>query len=276
MELLAAIGRVAATAIHNAQLFEREKTLLREREEFVSLVAHELKNPLAAIMGYHQIATRRLRPHDDGLRRPLRVIAEQTERLNRLVEDLLDLSRVDAGRLSLERKPVGLALLIRETVDQQQVQTAFHRLEVKIIPPLPPIVADKMRIGQVLQNLLANAIKYSPNDGMIEIRASEWLADDGRWPAHVCHLASRHERWAVVEVQDHGLGIAPIDLPKVFGRFFRAEKTIEEQIPGAGLGLSICAELIHVHGGLIWVESTLGEGSTFAFALPAQETGEGG
>lgn len=266
LELLMAIARIAAIAIRNAQLFEREKTLLREREEFVSLVAHELKNPLAAISGYYQIATRRLRPDDDGLRRPLEIISEQTERLNRLVEDLLDLSRADSGRLGLSLRPTDMRSLIKDVVEQQHAQGLTHPLHVELADDLPPVAADAMRIGQVVQNLLGNAIKYSPGGGAIDIRAQVWSGNAPQWPAHVRHTAAQHARWIVVEVQDHGLGIARTEVDKVFDRFFRANNTYE--IQGVGLGLSICSELVRAHHGLIWVTSEIGVGSTFAFGLP--------
>lgn len=266
LELLVAIARMAAIAIRNAQLFEREKTLLREREEFVSLVAHELKNPLAAISGYHQILTRRLSSDDDSLRRPLEVISEQTERLNRLVEDLLDLSRADAGRLALSLRPTNIRSLLKDVIEQQYAQGVTHRLNLELADEMPLVSVDTMRIAQVAQNLVGNAIKYSPNGGTIDIRAQVWPGDGPRWSERLRHVADQHARWIVVEVQDHGLGIAPKEADKVFDRFFRASNTYE--IQGVGLGLSICAELVRAHDGLIWVTSAIGEGSTFAFALP--------
>jgi signal transduction histidine kinase len=266
LELLIAIARMAAIAIRNAQLFEREKTLLREREEFVSLVAHELKNPLAAISGYHQILTRRLRSDDDGLRRPLEVISEQTERLNRLVEDLLDLSRADAGRLALSLRPTNIRSLLKDVIEQLYAQGVTHRLNLELADDMPLVTVDTMRIAQVVQNLIGNAIKYSPSGGAIDVRAQVWPGDDPRWSERLQHVAGQHKRWIVVEIQDHGLGIAPKEVDKVFDRFFRASNTYE--IQGVGLGLSICAELVRAHDGLIWVTSAIGEGSTFGFSLP--------
>jgi signal transduction histidine kinase len=269
LDLLVAIGRVAAIAIRNAQLFEREKALLREREEFVSLVAHELKSPLAAISGYHQIAARRLRPDDDGLRRPLEVIAEQTDRLNHLIEDLLDLSRADAGRLALNNRVMDIARIIRDVVDQQQIQTATHQINIAIDDGLPDVDVDPMRIGQVIQNLLSNAIKYSPAGGLIDIRARVWRnTEEFPWPDHLRHEADRRPQWVVVEVQDRGLGIPRAEQQHVFDRFFRASNTQHNDIQGIGLGLSICAELVRAQQGMIWVTSEVGEGSIFAFALP--------
>ncbi len=268
---LTSIGGMAAVAIHNAQLFEREKVILREREEFVSLVAHELKNPLTAISGYHQIAVRRANPDDEQLQQPLQVIAEQTAKLNYLVDDLLQLSRADAGHLTLHRKPSDIGKLVSDAVEQAQVQTNIHRLQVTVEPNLPLISIDVMRIGQVVQNLIGNAIKYSPEGGAIDVRVAVWAHDDERLPPHAHDQTLTHRCWMVVEVQDQGVGIPPRELPNVFARFFRANNNRGGEIAGVGLGLSIASEFVRAHSGLIWVESTHGEGSIFRFALPATE-----
>lgn len=269
VELLKLLGGMVAIAIRNAQLFEREKAILREREEFVSLVAHELKNPLAAISGYRQIAARRVRPDDEQLQRPLQVIAEQTIKLNHLVDDLLQLSRADAGRLTLHRKATDIGQLVLDTVEQQQVQTNQHRLHVDIETPLPSVSIDSLRIGQVLQNLIGNAIKYSPDGGRIDVRVQTWGSDDARLPTHLPDESNAPAAWVVVEVQDQGVGIPERELPNVFNRFFRANNNRSGEIAGVGLGLSIASEFVRAHDGLIWVTSTLGVGSTFRFALRA-------
>lgn len=268
LDLLAAVGGLAAISIRNAQLFEREKALLREREEFVSLVAHELKNPLAAVSGFQQIVARRLQSESQEIQRPLQMIAEQTDRLNRLVDDLLDLSRVDAGRLALDRRSSEIRTVVHDIVEQQQVQTSSHQIEIFVAEALPVVSIDVMRMGQVLQNLIGNAIKYSPAGGEIDVRVNLWASDDPRWPVNMRQQNTGQQSWIVIEVVDHGIGIAAADLPMVFGRFYRATNTYDRQIAGAGLGLSIAAEFVRAHGGLIWATSEPGMGSTFAFALP--------
>lgn len=269
--LLEAVGRSAAVAINNARLYEREKEVLRSREEFVSLVAHELKNPLAALLGHSQLLERRTRHADDKVRRTVGMVLEQGARMNRLVEDLLDLSRADTGRLSLHPQPVDLHSLVHDVVEQQALSTKQHRIEVQMDSTLPRIVGDVMRLTQVLTNLLSNAIKYSPNGGTITISARAFAADDPIWPRKIRPLLNGRRCWILVQVHDQGMGIPDDQLERIFGRFYRANNVTHTQITGAGLGLSVCESLVRAHGGAIWAASTWGEGATFSFTLPVPD-----
>lgn len=268
LKLLEAIGGIAAVAINNAQLFAREKEVLRSREEFVSLVAHELKNPLAALLGHAQLLERRMRLADEKLRRPVSVIHEQGERMNRLVEDLLDLSRADTGRLPLHRQRVDMVSLTRHVVEQQRTLTQQHQLVVDSPETLPLINGDVMRLTQVLQNLLSNAIKYSPHGGQITIGLATYDANDPRWPQRLRRSLGGAGSWVVVQVRDQGIGVPSDQLGRIFERFYRANNTTQTEIGGAGLGLSISDGLVRAHGGLMWADSEWGVGSTFSFALP--------
>jgi signal transduction histidine kinase len=268
LELLTSISRIAAVAINNARLFAREKEVLRSREEFVSLVAHELKNPLAALLGHTQLLERRVRLADDKLRRSVNIIQEQGERMNRLVEDLLDLSRADTGRLTLHTQRLDLGSLVRHVVDQQRMLTTDHQLIVQSAQQLPLIDADVLRLTQVLQNLLNNAIKYSPHGGTITISLASRAADDPAWPRRIRKQVDSAPCWVVVQVADEGIGIPPDQLGRIFERFYRARNTAQTDLGGTGLGLSVCEGLIKAHGGTIWAESEWGCGSTFWFALP--------
>lgn len=269
LKLLEAIGRIAAVAINNARLFAREKEVLRSREEFVSLVAHELKNPLAALLGHTQILERRMRLADEKMRRPVSIIHEQGERMNRLVEDLLDLSRADTGRLSLYRQRIDMASLVRHVVEQQRMLAPQHQLSVKGDDALPLIEGDAMRLTQVLQNLLSNAIKYSPSGGRITVELTVRAADDPGWPARLRKSLTAAPTWVVVQVHDQGIGVPADQLGRIFDRFYRASNISQLEIAGSGLGLSVCDGLVRTHGGVMWAESEWGVGSTFVFALPA-------
>lgn len=269
LKLLEAIGGIAAVAINNARLFAREKEVLRSREEFVSLVAHELKNPLAALLGHTQILERRTRLADEKVRRPISIIHEQGERMNRLVEDLLDLSRADTGRLSLHHQRIDMASLVRHVVEQQRTLTTRHQLSLKGVDTLPLIDGDAMRLTQVLQNLLSNAIKYSPNGGSITVELDVRAADDPRWPRRLHKSVTTMPSWVIVQVHDQGIGVPEDQLGRIFDRFYRATNISQLEIAGSGLGLSVCDGLVRAHGGVMWAESEWGVGSMFAFALPA-------
>jgi signal transduction histidine kinase len=274
LRLLEAIGGVAAVAINNARLFAREKDVLRSREEFVSLVAHELKNPLAALLGHTQLLERRLRLADDKLRRPIGIIHEQGERMNRLVEDLLDLSRADSGRLPLHHQRIDMAALTRDVVEQQRPLSIRHRLVIEGADTLPLIEGDAMRLTQVLQNLLSNAIKYSPSGGQITVRLATVAADDPLWPRRLRKSLAGATSWVVVQVIDQGIGVPSDQLGRIFDRFYRANNISQLDIAGSGLGLSVCEGLVRAHGGVIWAESEWGVGSTFSFGLPAAQVEE--
>lgn len=274
LSLLEAIGRIAAVALNNARLFAREKEMLRSREEFISLVAHELKNPLAALLGHTQILERRVRKADEKLRRPVSIIGEQGERMNRMVEDLLDLSRADSGRLTLHMQRVDLTSLTRDVVEQHRILTSRHELLSEVVGTIPVVQGDVLRLSQVLQNLLSNAIKYSPAGGTIRVRLETWPGDAPQWPPQLRKQTSGAACWAVTRVIDQGIGIAEDQLERIFDRFYRVNSATQLDVAGAGLGLSVCEGLIRAQGGVIWAESEWSVGSTFSFALPVPASGE--
>jgi signal transduction histidine kinase len=175
--------------------------------------------------------------------------------MNRLIEDLLDVTRVEAGRLQLDRKPQDLVRAIAEAVTlfEPAIAEKSIALREEIPDDLPPASVDAARIVQVLQNLVSNAVKFTPPGGEIAIRAA---AENGE---------------ALIAVRDTGTGIPAEHLPRLFDRFWQATGS---RRGGAGLGLAIAKGIIEAHGGRIWVESEVGRGSTFTFALPALETRE--
>jgi PAS domain S-box-containing protein len=241
-------GSIVAAVVAFEDISEQRR-LEQARQDFVSIVAHELRNPLAGIRGYAQLMKRRS-SYDE---RAVNVIVSQVDQLERRLSDLTDLSRLEAGRLTLERRPADLVELVHAAVEQARGQSDRHKFRVEA--PDRPVVGswDRDRIGQVLTNLLTNAIKYSPQGGEVVVRVAEQGGE------------------AVLSVSDQGLGIAPSDLPRLFERFYRAPDS-GATARGLGLGLYIVKELVETHGGRIVAESAGEErGSTFTVSLPLDE-----
>jgi len=233
----------------------RDITRFREADEikstFISVVSHELKTPVALIKGYADTLLREDASWDpETTRESLMVIMEEADRLNQLIDDLLDASRLQAGGLSLEAEPVALNALAERVVSRFHTQTQSHEIDTRFPDDFPFISGDPERLEQVLNNLVANAIKYSTEGGRIEI--------SGRvLPNEI-----------VITVSDEGMGIPLKEQPHVFERFFRGAQERNQHTPGAGLGLYLAQAIVKAHGGRIWVESNPGEGSAFSFAIP--------
>ncbi|RAQ98430.1 PAS domain-containing sensor histidine kinase [Thermogemmatispora tikiterensis] len=253
-----------------ALVIHQDVTPLKEadelKDEFISIAAHELRTPLAALTGYAEMLLRQTeRGHGPPLaswqREALEEIQQGTARLVSLTEELLDLSRLQAGRLQLQRLPADLVPLVRQVVRRLQPTTARHQLTVQA--PAEPLVAliDPHRLEQVLTNLVENAIKYSPQGGPVEVRVVP--EGDGRA--------------ILISVQDHGIGIPRHQQGQIGGRFMRAENARAWGIEGTGLGLYLARALVEQHGGRLWFESEEGRGSTFFVRLPllCEESEEG-
>lgn len=250
IQLLQTIAGQAAIAVRNAQLFQSEKQATSERDEFLSLVTHEIKNPLTSIKGYASLVEESALAGDqEALREGLSVIRGETAKILRLTEDLLDASKMSAGRFSVELDDVDLAMLVKQ-VAKKYSDTVGHAIDVELDGVLPSIKGDPVRLSQVVENLVSNAVKYSPDGGKITISLR---SGGGR-----VHL----------RVKDEGQGIAPDKQPLLFQRFYRVEEG-GQTVKGTGLGLFISREIIQMHGGTIHLESTLGEGSCFTVELPA-------
>lgn len=237
-----------------AQL-QRAEAEAQARQEFVGIVSHELKTPVAVIQAYTDLLLRRAeRAGNDANVDVVRRIAEQAERMLVMIEELLDLQRLEAGLFPLEISRFDLAAAIRRMAEGAQATTERHRIAVDATSPLP-VSADRRRIEEVLQNLLDNAIKYSPEGGNIVVSAHPTASGAG-------------DR-VVVAVKDEGRGIAPGEQGRVFERFYQGGHRLQRGHVGLGLGLYISREIVRRHGGEMWLESTPGEGSTFYFSLPA-------
>ncbi len=234
------------------------KTTERLKDEFIGLAAHELRQPLAALKGFVDmlvVQTQRGRgaPLADWQEEALMEIMVATDRQIEFTEALLDVTRIQAGRLVLTVELRNLVDLARKVVQRIQGTTEQHTLRLSARPELLIVPIDALRIEQVLTNLLDNAVKYSPGGGVIEVDIQ----------------ADQQQNQVIVQVRDHGMGIPADQQPQVFQRFVRADNT--QGMMGAGLGLYLCRELIELHGGRIWFESSEGHGSTFFIALPIIE-----
>lgn len=229
----------------------------RLKSELVNTVSHELRTPLASILGFAELLLKKS-PGEEKARKYLATIHNEAVRLTGLINNFLDLQRIETGRLEFSRKPVELAALIRASVEVYQAHSDRHVIVMDLEEGMPPVWADPDRVTQVLGNLLSNAIKYSPVGGPVEVRASR------RSPAEV-----------EVAVRDHGLGIPEEAQKNLFQPFFRVDNSDRRQIGGTGLGLAICQRIIRALGGEIRVQSAHGEGSVFTFTLPVviEQTG---
>lgn len=240
-------------------------TRFREEEEikstFTSIISHELKTPVALIKGYAQTLARPDAAWDaETARQSLQVIEEEADRLESLINNLLDVSRIQASGLRLDYADVNLERLARKVVDAYRTQTADHQLEVDFPAALPLVWGDEERLRQVLTNLVSNAIKYSPQGGLIRIGG--WLEQP--------EGAADHTR-VVLYIADQGIGIPTADLPKIFDRFYRVDSSLRRSTAGAGLGLYLAKAIVEAHGGQIWAHSEPGKGTTFFIGLPVEQ-----
>ena len=238
-------------------------TRFREEEEikstFTSIISHELKTPVALIKGYAQTLARPDATWDaETARQSLQVIEEEADRLESLINNLLDVSRIQASGLRLDYADVNLERLTRKVVEAYRTQTTEHQLEVDFPAALPLVWGDEERLRQVLTNLVSNAIKYSPQGGLIRI---------GGWLEQASDTA--HAR-VVLYIADQGIGIPTADLPKIFDRFYRVDSSLRRSTAGAGLGLYLAKAIVEAHGGQIWAHSESGKGTTFFIGLPVE------
>jgi PAS domain S-box-containing protein len=224
------------------------KNLERQKDSFIGIASHELKTPITTLSAYTQILEKRLQG-DTKNEYFLKNIKLQTNRLLGLIDDLLNVSRIDSDKITLKLEPFDLNALIKKVIVDFQYTTdshAFiHKGNIK-----NTVIGDVNRIEQVIINLFSNAVKYSPQGKKV-----------------IISLSTDHT-YGTVAVQDFGLGISKEDQPHVFERFYRTKEKDEGKVTGFGLGLYICSEIIKKHKGKIWVESNIGKGSTFYFSLP--------
>jgi PAS domain S-box-containing protein len=239
-------------------------TRFREEEEvkstFTSIISHELKTPVALIKGYAQTLAREDAEWDgDTARQGLQVIEEEADRLEALINNLLDVSRIQASGLRLDFADVDIKALAAKVATNFRTQTDEHQIQLDFPSQLPLVWGDEERIRQVLNNLVGNAIKYSPGGGLIRIGGWFEPADQG------------HDDRVVFYVADEGIGIPSDELPHVFDRFYRVDSSLRRGTDGAGLGLFLCKAIAEAHNGEIWVRSEQDKGTTFFVALPVED-----
>lgn len=248
-------GRVTAAVVVYEDISSL-KELERLREEWTTIIAHDLRQPVTVITGYAGILARLAQQHPAPAEEKTGTqhILSSAHQLNRMISDLLDVSRLEAGRLDLQRQRVDLPALVHQVVERTAEVTRGHPVRVSVLGDVPPVEADPGRIEQVLGNLLSNAAKYGYPEKEILVEVE------------------RHEGEVKMAVTNQGLGIAREDLPGVFDRFHRTRQAEAGPVGGLGLGLFLAKGLVEAHGGRIWVESTPGESTTFRFTLsPAGE-----
>jgi two-component system phosphate regulon sensor histidine kinase PhoR len=243
------------------------KQLEKLKDEFVSIVSHELRTPLTTIKGYTQHLIRRIERRLRGTSatlpanavaelpesydlRSLNIMQSQTDHLERLVNDLLDLSRVQWGELNLHYSSFYLADVLAESVRLAQISAEQHTIFLDIDTPDSKLVADKLRISQVVGNILDNAVKFSPQGKKVTV------------------ILKEQGNEFQVSISDRGIGVSPDFFDHIFERFYRVRNTASRQYSGIGMGLFIAKAIVEAHGGRIWLSSNPGTGSTFYFTLP--------
>jgi signal transduction histidine kinase len=226
------------------------------RDAFLTVLAHELRTPLTSLLGNAQLLLRRVQR--EGLlsgrnQRSLQVVVNQSERLNEMVSLQLDISRLHTGQFQIEHAPVDVAALVRQVVEEIQPSLSRHSVTSSGSDTPLLIEGDRLRLFQVLNNLIQNAIKYSPAGGVVQVDVE------------------RQDAIVRVAVTDEGIGIPQAELPRLFQRFYRASNVEEDKISGFGVGLYLVKEIVTLHGGTVGVMSEEGQGSTFLITLPLLE-----
>jgi signal transduction histidine kinase len=247
----------AEEALRELQLQEES---LRAKREFLSIVSHELRTPLTPMLGYLDLMlVGEGGELTDDHRQFLNTIRSNALRMSVLVEDLLEIGRLEANAITLQLWPVDLGVLIRETVERLQSDLERKRMALaqEIAVDLPLVDADPKRVGQVLMNLLSNGLKYSHTGGSLAIRAFK-----------------RDSQYVEIQVEDTGIGLTSEQQSRIFTRYYRAETPFRDQVSGTGLGLSIAKTCVELHGGSIAVQSQFGAGSLFSFTLPLRQSAD--
>ena len=257
------VGELAAALnamVHRLQVsFGRERDLENTRRELVGAVSHDLRTPLASIRAMIESINDGVVSDEETVRRYLRIMQSEVENLSQLINDLFELSQIDAGTLVLHIESSSVQDLISDTLEGMAHQAAERRLGLEggVDMELSPVMMDSHRVQRVLYNLVQNSIRHTPADGSIRISALD-AGDEVK-----------------VQVADTGAGIDAKYLPRLFERAYRADRSRSRSSGGAGLGLSIAKGIVEAHGGSLWVESELGKGSVFTFTLPKVAAADG-
>ena len=256
VRLIEAVAQELRVAITAAEAFERQRAAVAELErlnraksDFVSIVSHEFRTPLTGIQGFSEMMAGEDLTLEE-MREYAGDINKDAHRLNRMITEMLDLDKMESGRMQLHREPLDLNAIVSDAVDHMRPNAPRHAVSVRLDPLVGEMNGDRDKLTQVMANLLSNAVKYSPNGGEIVV-------------------STRAERGAAhVVVRDHGMGIPKASLEAIFERYGRVESLATRHIQGTGLGLPIVRQIVQLHGGTVWAESSVGEGSVFHVRLP--------
>jgi signal transduction histidine kinase len=265
MQFLNRLSDHAAIAIANATLYSELEEANIAKSDFISFVSHELKTPMTSIKGYADLlAQGAVGEINDAQAGFLTTIRSNVNRMATLVSDLADISRIEAGRLRLDYGAVSIWDVVDEVMrsSEREVQTKALNLELDVSEELPSVWGDHTRLVQVLTNLVSNAVKYTPQDGTMRVRAGISETQD----------SATMKGLIQVEVTDSGIGIRPDEQEQIFTKFFRSEDLKAREAPGTGLGLNITKNLVELQGGNIWFESVYRTGTTFYFTIPIAGT----
>jgi signal transduction histidine kinase len=260
--LLGLFGDQAVAALTNAEAFERQRAAMeqlervnRAKSEFVSIVSHEFRTPLTGIQGFSEM----MKDEDltvAEMKEYAGDINKDAQRLNRMITEMLDLDRMEAGHMTLHPEPTDLNAIVRDAAARVGPNAPSHPITLELDAALPTLSADRDRLMQVVSNLLSNAVKYSPTGGEIVVVTSH----DG--PS------------VLLTVRDHGMGIPADRIESIWERYSRIETDKTRGIQGTGLGLPIVRQIVTMHGGKVWAESEAGRGSTFHVVLPLAASGQ--
>lgn len=249
-------GEIIGTMSIGEDITQRQ-AIARIKDEFISVVSHELRTPIAAIQGgLNLLASGLLSTQSDKGRRVIEIATESVDRLALLVNDILEVERLELGKIRLAKQPCNAAELMQKAHDQMQVMARRAGITLSVVPQPLRFSADPDRMIQVLTNLIGNAIKFSDPGSRV------WVTVEHQMP----------QDWIVFTIQDQGRGISAENLDTIFERFHQVDASDARQKGGTGLGLAICRSIVQQHGGKIWVESAVGIGSSFSFALPSLTT----
>jgi signal transduction histidine kinase len=225
----------------------------QRKNDFIGMVSHELKTPLTSLKGYAQILHAKAKKNEDTFAtNALSKVTDQVTKMTSMINGFLNLSRLESGKIHLNKTIFDMEELVREHTEEAQLITTTHEIIFKPCDPVP-VFADRDKVGSVISNMISNAIKYSPHGKQVEI---------------CCNVIGNTVQ---ISVKDQGIGISEEDVPRLFDRFYRVESNETELISGFGIGLYLSAEIVQHHHGKIWVESKVGRGSTFFFSLPTKE-----
>ncbi len=228
------------------------RRLEKIRKDFIANVSHELRTPASSIKGFAETLSAGAINDKKRAKEFIKIIEENSDRLVRLIEDLLDLSKIESGKVDMKLKPCSIYAIVKKVTKQVEVQAKKKCvvIEDKISSSVSEVLADEVFIAQAFLNLIDNAVKYTDENGMVSI------------------LAVEEKDFIKIEIKDNGIGISEKDLPRVFERFYCADKTRSRELGGTGLGLSIVKHIVEGHGGQVTIESVLGQGSTSIFTIP--------